>query len=87
MVYLVQRRRRPKAGGGGLFPIPATAALVVSNGKVSINTDVNGIDLQGKLRVDNTGICSLGDGTSNIRIVIQYKGLTPVLEIASYNFV
>jgi hypothetical protein len=70
------------SSGGAFFGIPATSALIMSNGKVSVNADRNGIDLRGKLRIDNNGIVSLGDGSLNIRITLLYQGVTPVLEIA-----
>jgi hypothetical protein len=65
------------SSGGALFTIPASTGLVVSKGRVSINTHANGIQLAGRLRVDGDGIVSLGNGTNNIRIFIQYQGLTP----------
>jgi hypothetical protein len=64
--------------GGGLWQIPANAALVVNQGRV--NLTANGINLRGKLRVENEGSLIMG-GQNNNRIVIQYEGLTPELEL------
>lgn len=68
--------------GGGYFQIPATAALIVNQGRVFVNSHNTGINLLGKLRVENNGIVWLGDGVANIRTLIQYVGLYPELEIA-----
>ncbi|TVQ83992.1 MAG: T9SS C-terminal target domain-containing protein, partial [Bacteroidetes bacterium] len=65
--------------GGGLWQVPANAALVVNQGRV--NLTANGINLRGKLRVENEGGLIMG-GQNNNRIVIQYEGLTPELELA-----
>jgi hypothetical protein len=68
--------------GGAYFTIPATSGLIVSNGTLSIDAHGNGVDLYGRLRVDNNGVVSIGNGVTTNRVSIQYQGLSPLLEIA-----
>jgi hypothetical protein len=67
--------------GGAFFPIPVTSGLVIRQGRVFTTTAGTGINLFGRLRVENQGEVFLGDGSANDRIVIQYQGLSPELEI------
>jgi hypothetical protein len=70
------------ASDGERFDIPATSAITVSQGALRTADHQTGIYLYGKLRIENTGQVILGDGSADNRIFIEYKGLTPVLEIA-----
>ncbi len=65
--------------GGGSYLIPASAAFVVSQGRGNITNQ--GINLRGKLRLENEGALIMGGQNSN-RIILQYEGLLPELEIA-----
>ncbi|TCO07430.1 beta strand repeat-containing protein [Natronoflexus pectinivorans] len=68
--------------GGGMFAIPSTSSLTVSEGRVNITTHNTGVDLRGKLRVDNNGEAIFGTDANNNRIFIQYQGAGAELEIA-----
>jgi hypothetical protein len=68
--------------GGGMFSIPLTSYLRVSEGKLFVTEHNTGVNLIGKLRVDNNGVVELGTDINNNRIFIQYQGVGAELEIA-----
>ncbi|MFN3556576.1 MAG: T9SS type A sorting domain-containing protein [Bacteroidales bacterium] len=65
--------------GGGLWQIPATAALEIRQG--ALNLTANGINLRGRLALTQNGQLLMG-GLNGNRIVIQYEGITPQIQLA-----